>query len=63
MGLQSKTIDELQAELELPGSQLLALYNKAIRRIVASLRAVLDEDVGSTLPQVADAEAAAEGNG
>ena len=58
MGLQSKTIDDLEKELELPASQLLALYNKAIRRMVASLRAVLDEEVGSSLPQVADAEAA-----
>mmetsp|Transcript_23934 Transcript_23934/g.50785 ORF Transcript_23934/g.50785 Transcript_23934/m.50785 type:complete len:1044 (-) Transcript_23934:478-3609(-) len=58
MGLQSKSIDDLEAELGLPASQLLALYNKAMRRLVASLRAVLDDEAGRSLPQVMDAEAA-----
>ena len=40
MGLQSKTVDDLEAELGLPASQILALYNKSMRRMVASLRAV-----------------------
>ena len=34
VGLQHKTIDQLESELNLPQSQLLALFNKTIKKII-----------------------------
>jgi tRNA(Met) C34 N-acetyltransferase TmcA len=34
IGLQYKTIEQLATELNLPQSQLLALFNKSIKRII-----------------------------
>jgi N-acetyltransferase 10 len=34
IGLQHKTIDQLEGELNLPQSQLLALFNKSIKKII-----------------------------
>ncbi|KTG02824.1 hypothetical protein cypCar_00037356 [Cyprinus carpio] len=33
-GLQHKSIDELEKEIELPGSQLMGLFNRVIRKVV-----------------------------
>jgi N-acetyltransferase 10 len=60
LGLQHKTLDELGAELSLPASQLLALFNKAVRRIVGTLKKVVEDAEAATLPHTAaDADAAA----
>ena len=34
IGLQHKTIDQLEKELNVPQSQLLALFNKLIKKII-----------------------------
>ena len=34
IGLQHRTIDQLEAELRLPQSQLLALFNKLMKKII-----------------------------
>lgn len=34
IGLQHKTIEQLESELRLPQSQLLALFNKSIKKII-----------------------------
>lgn len=34
IGLQHKTIDQLETDLNLPQSQLLALFNKLIKKII-----------------------------
>jgi hypothetical protein len=34
IGLQYKTIEQLESELNLPQSQLLALFNKLIKKII-----------------------------
>uniref|UniRef100_A0A671P9B0 RNA cytidine acetyltransferase n=1 Tax=Sinocyclocheilus anshuiensis TaxID=1608454 RepID=A0A671P9B0_9TELE len=34
IGLQHKSIDELEKEIELPGSQLMGLFNRVIRKVV-----------------------------
>nr|XP_022903005.1 RNA cytidine acetyltransferase isoform X1 [Onthophagus taurus] len=45
IGLQHKTVDELSKDLELPSSQLLALFNRLIRRSVQHLNGILEQDV------------------
>uniref|UniRef100_A0A8C1BNK8 RNA cytidine acetyltransferase n=1 Tax=Cyprinus carpio carpio TaxID=630221 RepID=A0A8C1BNK8_CYPCA len=34
IGLQHKSVDELEKEIELPGSQLMGLFNRVIRKVV-----------------------------
>ena len=41
IGLQHKTIDQLEKELNLPQSQLLALFNKLIKKIIDVRRSTI----------------------
>lgn len=34
LGLQHKTLEDLEKELDLPSSQLLGLFNRIIRKVV-----------------------------
>jgi len=43
MGVQGKTVDRMIEELGLPSNQVLAMFNKAIRKISITLRAVIEE--------------------
>ena len=43
IGLQLKTVDELNSELGLPGNQVLAMFNKAIRKMSIALHGILEE--------------------
>ncbi|WAR02866.1 NAT10-like protein [Mya arenaria] len=45
LGLQHKTVDDLERELDLPAAQLLGLFNKVVRKLVQSLRGVLEAHV------------------
>ncbi|VDI03871.1 Hypothetical predicted protein [Mytilus galloprovincialis] len=45
LGLQHRTVDELEKELDLPSSQLLGLFNRIIRKIVQNLNEILEADV------------------
>jgi len=54
LGLQHKTLDDLSSELTLPASQLLALFNKAVRRIVGTLKKVVEAREAAQLPHTAD---------
>ncbi|XP_062604451.1 RNA cytidine acetyltransferase-like, partial [Saccostrea cucullata] len=45
LGLQHKTVEDLEKELDLPSSQLLGLFNRIIRKVVHSLNEVMEEDV------------------
>lgn len=58
LGLQHKTLDQLELELGLPASQMLALFNKAMRRMVAALRAVQEAEEAESLPAAGAAGAA-----
>ncbi|KAG8283704.1 N-acetyltransferase 10 [Homalodisca vitripennis] len=49
MGLQHKIVDSLSSELELPASQLLGLFNRSTRRMVAFLVALVEGAVAETL--------------
>jgi N-acetyltransferase 10 len=44
VGLQNKSITDLETELGLPSSQILALFGKSIRKCVAYLDAVIEVD-------------------
>jgi N-acetyltransferase 10 len=37
LGLQHKTVDTLTQELELPANQLLALFNRSMRKLAGSI--------------------------
>ena len=45
MGLQSKTIDDLAEETTLPAGQLLAMFNKAIRKISKRLKVIFEDEI------------------
>jgi N-acetyltransferase 10 len=65
LGLQQREVSALQQELGLPSNQVLALFNKAIRKLHAHLRSVKEAAVERQLPRppprAAPAAAAAEG--
>lgn len=48
MGLQYKTADELAAELELPTTQLLGLFNRTMRKISQYLASIVEKDVAAS---------------
>ncbi|KAL3267287.1 hypothetical protein HHI36_011418 [Cryptolaemus montrouzieri] len=49
IGLQHKTFNELEQELELPSSQLMGLFNRSIRRVVKYFNSILEGEVEKTL--------------
>jgi len=51
-GLQHKTVDDLTAELELPASQLLALFNRSIRKLSGVLRKIMEGGIEEELSSV-----------
>ncbi|KAF8550100.1 DUF699-domain-containing protein [Imleria badia] len=50
MGLQRKSIEEVEAKLTLPVSQALALFNKLIRKISKKLTDIQKEAIGADIP-------------
>merc|ERR1719436_138555 len=54
LGLQHKTVDDLVKELELPSSQLLALFNRSVRKLSALLRGILESGIEKTLNEARD---------
>ena len=54
LGLQHKTVDDLVQELELPSSQLLALFNRSVRKLSALLRGILESGIEKSLNEVQD---------
>lgn len=54
IGLQRKTLDDLEKELNVPTSQLLAMFVKIVRKFSTALRHVVEGAVAQTIP---DAEA------
>jgi len=49
MGLQYKTVEEAAVEMEKPETQLLALFNKAIRKICKFLRTMQEDEAKNEL--------------
>ena len=50
IGLQRKDVDVVSIELDLPSNQVLAFFNKTIRKIVSHLRALVEASVAKELP-------------
>lgn len=42
IGLQHKTVDDLTAELGLPSNQVLAMFNKAVRKLSMALNSIME---------------------
>ncbi|CAK9804768.1 RNA cytidine acetyltransferase [Anthophora plagiata] len=49
LGLQHKTVDKLSEELDLPASQLLALFNRIIRKFVQCLNRIAENFIETTM--------------
>lgn len=45
VGLQFQSIDDLVKILDLPATQLLALFNRAVRRLVQHLNGICEKEV------------------
>ncbi|TIB36930.1 hypothetical protein E3P84_00581 [Wallemia ichthyophaga] len=50
LGLQRKQIEDVEAELDVPVSQALALFMKSIRRLTKRLQDVEKQSIGETIP-------------
>jgi N-acetyltransferase 10 len=55
LGMQQRELSDVEATLNLPTSQVLALFNKAMRRLHACLRASEEARVRAALPEPAPA--------
>ena len=51
LGLQQREVADVEAALELPSSQVLALFSKAVRRLHGHLRAAKEAEVERALPR------------
>ena len=49
-GLQRKDVDAVSSELDLPANQVLAFFNKTIRKIVTHLRGLIEATVSKEMP-------------
>ncbi|KAG8682733.1 hypothetical protein FRC09_016557, partial [Ceratobasidium sp. 395] len=50
LGLQRKTVEEVESELDIPVNQALALFVKAIRKICTKLQSLHKEALGADIP-------------
>jgi len=51
LGLQHKTVEDIEKDIELPVSQTLALLNRTIRKFVQTFNEVLEKDVEATMAE------------
>ena len=49
-GLQHRDVDSIANELNLPANQVLAFFNKTVRKITTHLRGLIEADAALTLP-------------
>nr|ALU63749.1 N-acetyltransferase 10 [Haliotis madaka] len=54
LGLQHKTVADLEKEFELPTSQLLALFNKVIRKVSKCFTEIVEADIESLMAEEKD---------
>jgi N-acetyltransferase 10 len=50
VGAQRVSVDSLEGDLNIPAKQLLALFNKAVRKLSKRLRSIREESVDATIP-------------
>ena len=53
IGLQRKTLEDIEKELNLPPAQVLAMFQKTIRKVATCFRHLLSQAISETLPQEA----------
>ncbi|QRV88933.1 GNAT family acetyltransferase [Ceratobasidium sp. AG-Ba] len=51
LGLQRKTVEEVESELDIPVNQALALFVKAVRKICTKLQNLHKEALGADIPE------------
>ncbi|KAI9720055.1 MAG: hypothetical protein M1812_003182 [Candelaria pacifica] len=51
IGLERKVLEEVEKELGLPASQLLAMFVKIVRKVATHFRALLADAISETLPE------------
>ncbi|QRV74159.1 GNAT family acetyltransferase [Ceratobasidium sp. AG-Ba] len=51
LGLQRKTVEEVESELDIPVNQALALFVKAVRKICTKLQSLHKEALGADIPE------------
>lgn len=51
IGLQHRDVDSIAAELDIPAAQVLAFFNKTVRKIVTRVRQIVEAHVSKELPQ------------
>ncbi|KAG9120419.1 hypothetical protein FRC07_004102 [Ceratobasidium sp. 392] len=51
LGLQRKTVEEVESELDIPVNQALALFVKAVRKICTKLQGLHKDALGEDIPQ------------
>eukprot|EP01138_Halocafeteria_seosinensis_P000662 gb/GECG01000678.1/.p1 GENE.gb/GECG01000678.1/~~gb/GECG01000678.1/.p1 ORF type:complete len:1048 (+),score=154.62 gb/GECG01000678.1/:1-3144(+) len=49
LGLQHRSIDEIATELNVPATQLLALFNKAVKKLVNKLKEIQEAEIERTI--------------
>lgn len=59
LGLQQKDVSAVESSLDLPSSQVLALFNKTMRKLFQHLRASKASAIERTLPRPRDADSRA----
>ena len=59
IGLQRKEFSDLEKELEVNSSQIMALFIKMVRQVATAFRSVLEGAVEETMPEAMDVD----GNG
>ena len=50
IGLQRKTLEDLEAELSLPATQLLAMFVKIVRKVSTHFRSLVEGAIAETMP-------------
>ncbi|CAZ85665.1 unnamed protein product [Tuber melanosporum] len=53
IGLQRKTLEDIEKELNLPPAQVLSMFQKTIRKVATCFRHLLSQAISETLPQEA----------
>lgn len=54
MGLQHKSVEQIAAEINLPVAQVLALFNKSIRKLTSHIRNIYEKEIELTLKEKKD---------
>merc|ERR1711915_16030 len=56
VGLQHKSVEDLETELEIPASQLLGLFNRLMRKVAARMKRAFEEDAEQQMGFTKDVE-------